>query len=287
MTIHKVGVIGAGTMGNGIAQACAMAGIRVVMVDVGEAAVLRGLSTVTTSLDRLHRKDKINAADKEAALSRIKGTTDYADMRDCDLVIEAATENEELKYQILSQADVVTRPESILASNTSSISITKLAAVVSRPESFLGLHFFNPVPMMGLVELIRGLQTSDATVAAGEALAKRLGKTPIVVRNSPGFVVNRILCPMINEAIFVLREGLATAEEIDAGMKLGCNHPVGPLALADMIGLDTMLAVMEVFYRDFNDPKYRPAPLLKEMVAAGRLGRKTGRGFYDYAQAKP
>ncbi len=229
MTLHKVGVIGAGTMGNGIAQACAMAGIDVVMVDVGEAAVLRGLSTVTTSLDRLHRKDKITAADKEAALSRIKGTTDYEDLKACDLVIEAATENEELKYQDSAGRWTPSPGPSRSSRRTRRRSRSpSLPRSVSRPESFLGMHFFNPVPMMALVELIRGLQTSDATVAAGEALAKRLGKTPIVVRNSPGFVVNRILCPMINEAIFVLHEGLATAEEIDAGMKLGCNHPDRP-----------------------------------------------------------
>jgi 3-hydroxybutyryl-CoA dehydrogenase len=285
-TIHKVGVIGAGAMGSGIAQACAAAGLHVTMVDVAEAAVLRGEAAIAASLDRLHRKDKISAADKDAALSRIEGSTDYAHLKGCDVVIEAATENEELKHRILKQVDVIVKAESIVASNTSSISITKLAATVTHPGRFVGMHFFNPVPMMALVEVIRGLQTSDATVAAIEAFAKRLGKTPVVVRNSPGFVVNRLLCPMLNEAIFVLQEGLATAEQIDDAMKLGCGHPLGPLALTDMVGLDVLLAVMEVYYRDFSDPKYRPAPLLREMVAAGRLGRKAGRGFYEYPQGK-
>jgi 3-hydroxybutyryl-CoA dehydrogenase len=281
--IRKVGVIGAGTMGNGIAQACAVAGIDVAMVDVAEAAVLRGLATVTGSLDRLVKKEKIAVAEKDAALKRIHGTTNYDALKSVDLVIEAATENEDLKHEILRRADGLAKPSAILASNTSSISITKLAASTSRPAAFIGMHFFNPVPMMTLVELIRGLSTADATVAAAEAFAKRLGKAPIVVRNSPGFVVNRILCPMLNEAVFALQEGLASAEDIDNGMKLGCNHPIGPLALADMVGLDVLLAVMNVFYGDFNDPKYRPAALLKEMVAAGHLGRKTGRGFYTYA----
>jgi 3-hydroxybutyryl-CoA dehydrogenase len=281
--IAKVGVIGAGTMGNGIAQTCAVAGIDVVMVDMADAAVERGVATIGKSLERVLKKEKITAAERDAALARVHGTTDYGALGVVDLVIEAATENEELKYRILRQADAVAKPAAILASNTSSISITKLAAVTSRPASFIGMHFFNPVPMMALVELIRGLQTSDATVVASEAFAKRLGKAPIVVRNSPGFVVNRILCPMLNEAIFALQEGVASAEDIDNGMKLGCNHPIGPLALADMIGLDVLLAVMDVFYNDFSDPKYRPATLLKEMVAAGQVGRKSGRGFYTYA----
>jgi 3-hydroxybutyryl-CoA dehydrogenase len=282
-TISRAGVIGAGTMGNGIAQACAVAGLDVVMVDVAEAALARGLAAINASLDRLQKKEKIGSADREAALKRIHGTSDYAAFKGCDIVIEAATENEELKLRILKQVDALVPADVMLASNTSSISITRLAAATSRPEKFIGMHFFNPVPMMALVELIRGLQTDDATVAAATALAKKLGKTPIVVKNSPGFVVNRILCPMINEAVFALQDGLATAEEIDNGMKLGCGHPIGPLALADMVGLDVMLAVMEVFYRDFNDPKYRPALLLREMVAAGRLGRKSGRGFYTYS----
>ncbi len=283
MTIKRAGIIGAGTMGNGIAQACAVTGIPVVMVDVNEAAVARGIATVSGSLDRLVKKEKMTAEQKAKAMALIQGSTQQADLKTCDIVIEAATENLELKLKLLKDVEALLGPDVILASNTSSISITKLAAASGRADKFIGMHFFNPVPMMALVELIRGLQTSDDTHAQVEALAKQLGKTPITVKNNPGFVVNRILCPMINEAIFALSEGLATAEDIDAGMKLGCNHPIGPLALADMIGLDTMLAVMEVFYDGFNDSKYRPAPLLKEMVAAGYLGRKSGRGFYPYS----
>jgi len=282
MHIERVGVIGAGTMGNGIAQACAMAGVEAVMVDVAQAAVDRGIAAIGASLERLQKKDKISGDARTAALARVRGSTAYADLAGASLIVEAATENAELKLSILREVDRLAAPDVILASNTSSISITALAAVVSRPQRFLGMHFFNPVPMMALVELIRGLQTSDDTLNVVRAFAERLGKTPIVVRNSPGFVVNRILCPMVNEAIFALQEGLASAEDIDNGMRLGCNHPIGPLALADMIGLDVMLAVMNVFYADFNDPKYRPAPLLKEMVAAGYLGRKTKRGFYRY-----
>ena len=280
--VSTVGVVGAGTMGNGIAQACATAGIDAVMVDVADAAVDKGRAAIAGSLDRLVKKDKLSAADRDAALARVRGTTRYDELAGVDLVIEAATENPAIKLEILRKVDAIAKPAAIVASNTSSISITQLAAVTRRADRFLGMHFFNPVPMMALVELIRGLQTSDATVAAAEALARRLGKSPIVVKNSPGFVVNRLLCPMLNEAVFALQEGLASAEAIDEGMRLGCNHPIGPLALCDMVGLDVLLAVMNVFYADFNDPKYRPAPLLREMVAAGWLGRKTGRGFYAY-----
>ncbi|QNN57751.1 3-hydroxybutyryl-CoA dehydrogenase [Diaphorobacter ruginosibacter] len=282
MTISTVGIIGAGTMGNGIAQACAVSGIDVVMVDISEAAVQKGIATVSGSLDRLIKKEKISEADKAAALARIKGSTSYDDLKAAQIVIEAATENFDLKVKILKQIDALVAPEVILASNTSSISITKLAAVTSRADQFIGMHFFNPVPMMALVEIIRGLQTSDATHDTVKALSERLGKSPITVKNAPGFVVNRILVPMINEAFFVLAEGLATPEDIDAGMKLGCNQPIGPLALADMIGLDVCLAVMDVYLEEFGDSKYRPCPLLKEMVAAGRLGRKTGQGVYKY-----
>ncbi|MCZ2105424.1 MAG: 3-hydroxybutyryl-CoA dehydrogenase [Burkholderiales bacterium] len=282
MSITTVGIIGAGTMGNGIAQACAVSGIDVVMVDIADAAVQKGLATIAGSLDRLIKKEKITEADKAAALARVKGSTNYDDLKAAQLVIEAATENHELKNKILRQVDALLAPEVILATNTSSISITQLAAVTSRADRFVGMHFFNPVPMMALVEIIRGLQTSDATHAAVKQLAERLGKTPITVKNAPGFVVNRILVPMINEAFFVLAEGLATPEDIDAGMKLGCNHPIGPLALADMVGLDVCLAVMDVYLREFGDSKYRACPLLKEYVAAGRLGRKTGQGVYTY-----
>jgi 3-hydroxybutyryl-CoA dehydrogenase len=283
MSIRTVGIVGAGTMGNGIAQACAVSGIEVVMVDIAQQAVDKGLATVDKSLERLLTKGKLSEADKAAALARIRGSTSYDDLKRAQLVIEAATENHEQKNKIHKQLDAMLAPEVIIATNTSSISITQLAAVTQRADKFVGMHFFNPVPMMALVEIIRGLQTSDATHDAVKALAEKLGKSPITVKNAPGFVVNRILVPMINEAFFVLAEGLATPEDIDAGMKLGCNHPLGPLALADMIGLDVCLAVMEVYLDEFGDGKYRPCPLLREYVAAGRLGRKSKRGVYSYA----
>ena len=283
--IETVGIIGAGTMGNGIAQISAAAGLQVVMVDISDAAVSRGVATISGSLDRLVKKEKMTAADRDAVLGRINATTDKSKLSSCDLVIEAATENEELKIKILKDLCANLQPRALVATNTSSISVTRLAAATARPDRFIGMHFFNPVPVMQLLELIRGLQTSDDTHAMALAFAQRVGKVAVTAKNSPGFAVNRILCPMINEAVFALQEGIASAEEIDAGMKLGCNHPIGPLALADMIGLDTMLSVMEVFYTGFNDPKYRPAPLLKEMVDAGHLGRKTGQGFYSYAKA--
>lgn len=280
--IRKIGVIGAGTMGNGIAQVCAAAGLQVAMIDVSDAAVERGLMTIDGNLERLIKKDRLAAADKPGILARIQGGTDYAALKDADLVIEAATENLELKLRILRQVDELVGPDCVIASNTSSISITQLAVVVRNPQRFIGLHFFNPVPVMGLLEVIRGLQTADETHARAMAFAGLVGKTAVSVKNAPGFAVNRILVPMINEAIFVLQEGLASAADIDAGMQLGCNHPIGPLALADLIGLDTLLAIMQVLYDGFDDSKYRPAPLLKEMVAAGRLGRKSGQGFFSY-----
>ena len=282
MAIQTVGVVGAGTMGNGIAQACAVAGINVVMVDISEAAVQKGLDTITSSLDRLIKKEKITEADKAAALSRITASSSYEDFKAAQLVIEAATENSAIKIKILKQLDALLAQDVIIATNTSSISITELAAATQRADRFIGMHFFNPVPMMTLVELIRGLQTSDATHLSVMDLAERVGKSPITVKNSAGFVVNRILVPMINEAFFVLDSGIASADDIDTGMKLGCNHPIGPLALADMVGLDVCLAVMDVFLKEFGDSKYRASPLLREMVAAGRLGRKTGQGVYKY-----
>ena len=269
-------------MGSGIAQVCALAGLSVVMVDVDEARVTRGRGAVAKGLDRLVEKTKLAAAERDAALGRLLGSTDYGALRDCDLIIEAATENEALKQKILRHVDDVARRDAIVATNTSSISITKLGAATERAARCVGLHFFNPVPVMALVEVVRGRQTDDAAVEAAAALARRLGKTPVVVKDSPGFVVNRLLCPMLNEAVLAVAEGVANAHDIDEAMKLGANHPIGPLALADLIGLDVLLAVMEVFHRDFNDAKYRPAPLLKNMVAAGKLGRKSGQGFHTY-----
>jgi len=282
MTIKQIGIVGAGTMGNGIAQAFAVKGYAVTMTDVADAALERGLATIDKSLERLVKKDKLASADKSAAIARIRTSTDLESLKSADLVIEAATENLSLKLGIFAELDRIASERAVVASNTSSISITRLAAATERPERVIGMHFFNPVPVMQLVELIRGLQTSDETYAVAEGAARAIGKTPVKVRNSPGFVVNRMLCPMINEAAYALAEGLATAAEIDDAMKLGANHPIGPLALCDLIGLDVELAVMNVLFEGFKDPKYRPAPLLVEMVEAGYLGRKTGRGFFTY-----
>ena len=282
MLIRTIGVIGAGTMGSGIAQISATAGLNVVLVDVSEVAVEKGVATVARNLDRLVAKGRMSPLEKDAAVGRIARSTALDALRAADIVIEAATENFELKVKILKQIDPLLRPDTIVASNTSSVSITKLASAISHPDRFIGMHFFNPVPVMALVEVVRGLQTSDATHDVVETLSAKLGKTSITVKSSPGFVVNRILLPMLNEAFFVLAEGDANPTEIDDGMKLGCNHPIGPLALADLIGLDVLLSVMQTIHDEFGDSKYRPAPLLKEFVAAGYLGRKSGRGVYRY-----
>lgn len=282
MSIQQIAVIGAGTMGNGIAQVCAVAGYQVLLIDVSEAALERGVATLGKNLERQVNKGTLDADKAQAARTRIRTSTDYAELASAQLVIEAATENLELKQRILKQVAAHVADDCLIATNTSSLSVTALAASIEHPERFIGVHFFNPVPMMALVEIIRGLQTSDGTYAQALVVTEKLGKTPITAGNRPGFVVNRILVPMINEAIFVRQEGLASAEDIDTGMRLGCNQPIGPLALADLIGLDTLLAIMEAFHEGFNDSKYRPAPLLKEMVAAGYLGRKSGRGFFIY-----
>jgi 3-hydroxybutyryl-CoA dehydrogenase len=269
-------------MGSGIAQICARSGLDVILTDVDDAIVKKGAALVAQNLDRLVAKRKLSDADKDVALARIKVSTGYDALAPADIVIEAATESIDVKRTILKQIDPLIRSDTIVASNTSSVSITKLAAAISHPDRFIGMHFFNPVPVMALVEIVRGLQTSDTVHDAVEDLATKLGKSPITVKNSPGFVVNRILLPMLNEAFFVLAESDANPTEIDEGMKLGCNHPIGPLALADLIGLDVLLSVMQTVHDEFGDPKYRPAPLLKEMVAAGYLGRKSGRGVYRY-----
>jgi len=282
MELQRVGIVGAGQMGNGIAQVCAAAGLDVVMFDVAESALVAGLTTIKQSLDRFVAKGSMSAEEREVVLQRIAISTAMDALADTDLVVEAATEDETLKSRIFRDLDTTCRPDTLLASNTSSISITRIAAVTSRPSRVIGMHFMNPVPLMKLVEIIRALQTDDATYAAIEVLTRRLGKEPVTVKDAFGFVSNRILLPMINEAVFTLYEGLATAEDIDTVMKLGMNHPMGPLALADLIGLDTCLHIMEVLYEGFNDSKYRPCPLLKQMVGAGYLGRKSGRGFYEY-----
>jgi 3-hydroxybutyryl-CoA dehydrogenase len=282
MDIDSIGIVGAGTMGSGIAQACAVKGLPVVMIDINQQAIDRGRAAIGASLDRLIKKQTLSGPEKSAALERITTGLDLSALAGAPLVIEAATENEAVKIGILKQLDTLLPASAIIATNTSSISITRLGAATHRPDRVIGVHFFNPVPLMALVELIRGLVTSEATYEAVKAFTERLGKTPITVKNAPGFVVNRILVPMINEAFYVLAEGIASPADIDAGMKLGCNHPIGPLALGDMIGLDVCLAVLEVYYAEFEDSKYRVCPLLKEMVAAGWLGRKTGRGVYHY-----
>jgi len=285
MSIQSIGVIGAGQMGNGIAHVFAQAGFSVLMQDISEAFAAKGVATVDKNLQRGVDKGKMTPDEKAAVLSRIRTTTKLEDLAGCDIVIEAATEKWEVKKQIFETLDAVCKPGVILASNTSSISITKLAAITKRPEAFIGMHFMNPVPVMQLIEVIRGLATSEATYTAVMDLSTKLGKTPIACNDFPGFVSNRVLLPMINEAIYALYEGVATVESIDGIMKLGMNHPMGPLTLADFIGLDTCLFILNVLHEGLGDPKYRPCPLLTKYVDAGWLGKKSGRGFYEYTKA--